>query len=60
MALFNCSCKRDCALFAVIASLILGVVAALLQITAVITVTPIFLWAVLKVKSPITATLSTV
>lgn len=49
MALFNCSCKRDCALIAVIASLILGVVAAFLQITAVITVTPAFLWVALGI-----------
>ncbi len=49
MALFNCSCKRDCTLIAVIASLILGVVAAFLQITAVITVTPAFLWVALGI-----------
>lgn len=49
MALFNCSCKRDCTLIAVVASLILGVVAAFLQITAVITVTPTFLWVALGI-----------
>lgn len=49
MSLFKCSCKRDCSLLAVIASLILGVVAAFLQITAVITVTPIFLWVALGI-----------
>lgn len=51
MAFFNCncSCKRDCTLFAVIASLILGIVAAFLQITAVITVTPAFLWVALGI-----------
>lgn len=49
MALFNCSCRRDCTLVALIASLILGVVAAFLQITAVITVTPAFLWVALGV-----------
>ena len=49
MALFNCSCKRDCTLIAVVASLILGVVAAFLQITAVITVTPVFLWVALGI-----------
>ncbi len=41
MALFDCSCRRDCSLLAAIASVILGVVAAFLQITAVITVTRI-------------------
>ena len=49
MALFNCSCRRDCTFLAVIASLILGVVAAFLQITAVITVTPAFLWVALGI-----------
>lgn len=49
MSMFNCGCKRDCALIAVIASLILGVVAAFLQITAVITVTPAFLWVALGI-----------
>lgn len=43
MAFFNCSCRRDCTLFAVIVSLVLGIIGAFLQITAVITVTPIFL-----------------
>ena len=49
MALFNCNCRRDCTLLAVIAALILGVVAAFLQITAVITVTPAFLWVALGI-----------
>lgn len=49
MTLFNCGCRRDCSLTAVIASLILGVVAAFLQITAVITVTPVFLWVALGI-----------
>lgn len=49
MALFNCSCRRDCTLVAVVASLILGIVAAFLQITAVITVAPVFLWVALGV-----------
>ena len=47
MALFNC--RRDCTLLAVIAALILGVVAAFLQITAAITVTPVFLWVALGI-----------
>ena len=49
MTLFDCNCKRDCTLFAVIAGIILGVVAAFLQITAVITVTPAFLWVALGI-----------
>ena len=49
MTLFNCSCKKDCTLIATIASLILGVIAAFLQITAVIAVTPVFLWVALGI-----------
>lgn len=49
MAIINCGCRRDCTLFAVIAAVILGIVAAFLQITAVITVTPVFLWVALGI-----------
>ena len=49
MAFINCSCKRDCSLLAVIAALLLGVIAAFLQITATITVTPAFLWVALGI-----------
>lgn len=49
MSLFCCENKTSCVTFAVIASAILGVVAALLQITAVITVTPAFLWVALGI-----------
>lgn len=49
MGLFRCSCRNECTLLAVIASLILGIVAAFLQITAVITVTPAFLWVALGI-----------
>lgn len=49
MTFLCCSCKRDCTVLALIASLIIGVVAAFLQITAVITVTPAFLWVVLGI-----------
>ncbi len=49
MSLFNCGCRRDCTLFAVIASLFIGIIAAFLQITAVITVTPAFLWVALGI-----------
>ena len=40
----NCNFRCSCTVAAVIASVILGVVAAFLQITGVITVTPVFLW----------------
>ncbi len=46
MALTNCGCKSSCTLFSLIASAIIGVVAGILQFTAIITVTPAFLWVV--------------
>lgn len=52
MSLFCCNCnngRNNCVGLSVIASVIIGVVTALLQITAIITVTPAFLWAVLGV-----------
>ena len=45
----NCQFRCSCVIAAVIASVILGVVAAFLQITGAITVTPAFLWVVLGV-----------
>lgn len=51
MALINCECesKCRCTLWAVIASVIIGVVAAFLQITGIITVGDTFLWVVLGI-----------
>ena len=49
MSIFGCRCKCSCLLAAVIASVILGVVTAFLQITGMITVTPAFLWVVLGI-----------
>ncbi len=49
MSCFNCRCSCSCALIAIIASVIIGVVAAFLQITGVITVLPVFLWVVLGI-----------
>ncbi len=49
MAIFCYDNKPSCVTLAVIASAILGVVAALLQITAVIAVTPAFLWVALGI-----------
>lgn len=46
MALFSCGNRLNCTAAAIIASVIVGVVAAFLRITAVITVTPVFLWVV--------------
>ena len=44
-----CNCKVSCPLLAIAASIIIGVITAFLQITAVITVTPAFLWVVLGI-----------
>ena len=49
MAIFCCETRASCTGLAVIASAILGVIAAFLRITAVITVTPAFLWVALGV-----------
>lgn len=44
MNLLGCNFRCNCTVAAVVASLLVGVVTAFLQITAVITVTPVFLW----------------
>ncbi len=49
MAIFCCDNRPSCVSLAIIASAILGVIAAFLQITAVITVTPAFLWVALGI-----------
>lgn len=46
MTINNCNFKCSCTAAAFIASAIIGVITAFLQITAVITVTPVFLWVV--------------
>lgn len=43
MSIFGCNCRNRCALLAIVASVIIGIVAAFLQITGTITVTPVFL-----------------
>jgi lipid-A-disaccharide synthase-like uncharacterized protein len=42
MSIVNCGKRRECSGIALIASLIIGIIAAFLQITGVITLTPIF------------------
>ncbi|MBQ3181658.1 MAG: hypothetical protein IJB50_02755 [Clostridia bacterium] len=44
-----CFCKSNCSVVAVIASVIIGIIAAVLRTTAVITLTPAFLWVVLGI-----------
>lgn len=45
-----CRCTGNCTTFAVVASVILGVITAFLRITGVITLTSAFLWVVLGVS----------
>lgn len=50
MSLFNnCSCKCDCTGISVVASIIVGIIAAFLRITGAITVTDTFLWVALGI-----------
>ena len=49
MCFLNCQCKCGCTVAALILSALLGIIAAFLQITAVITVAPVFLFAVLAI-----------
>ena len=51
MDAFRCSCRCKCPVFAIIASAVVGVVAAFLQILGTITVTPAFLWVALGVAT---------
>ena len=44
MTNFGCSCRNGCTVLSVIASIILGITAAFLRYSAVITVTSAFLW----------------
>ncbi len=46
MAFFNCEGKQDCVGLGILASIVIGVVTALLRITGVITLAPAFLWVV--------------
>ena len=43
------SCRTSCTVIAIVASLIIGIITAFLRITAVITLTPAFLWVVFGV-----------
>lgn len=44
MSCFRCNCNCRCPVVAIVVAVILGIVAAFLQITGAITVTPAFLW----------------
>lgn len=43
------SCRPGCTVIAAVASLIIGIITAFLRITAVITLTPAFLWVLLGI-----------
>lgn len=45
----NCNCRFNCTLFAIISSVVVGVVAAFLQILGIITVTTAFPWVALGI-----------
>lgn len=45
----NCNCRCNCTAVAVVASIILGILAAFLQITGAITVAAAFLWVILGI-----------
>ena len=47
--MYDCNCRISCPLLAIVASIIIGVITAFLRITAVITLTPAFLWVVLGI-----------
>lgn len=44
MITINCNCEMGCTAKAVLASIIIGIVAAVLSFTGTITITPAFLW----------------
>ena len=43
MSFFGCNCRNRCAVLSVVASILVGVLAAFLQITGTVTVTPVAL-----------------
>ena len=46
MSTNDCTCRGTCTTVALIVSIVVGIIAAFLRITAAITVTPAFLWVV--------------
>ena len=47
----TCDCKSDCTTLGIIAGIIIGIITGILRFTAVITVTPAFLWVVLGIAT---------
>jgi hypothetical protein len=53
----NCNCRISCNLLSIVAGIIIGIITAFLSITAVITVTPAFLWVALGIAVVYLATI---
>lgn len=53
----NCDCRCSCVRVSIIVSIIIGIIAAFLRFTAVIAITPAFLWAVLGIAVVVLAIL---
>ncbi len=49
MTNYNCGCRINCTGIAIIAAIIIGIITAFLTFSAVITVTPAFLWVLLGI-----------
>ena len=50
MTNLNCCCKCNCTGYAIVASIIIGIITAFLTITAAITITPVFLWVLFGIS----------
>lgn len=50
MSILGCNCKSECSIGAIIVSIIIGVVTAFLRFSAVITLTPAFLWVLFGIS----------
>ena len=50
MSMCDCRYKCSCTIGALIASLVIGIIGAFLQITAVITITPVILWVLFGIS----------
>jgi len=57
MSTCGCRYKCNCTILALIASLVIGIIGAFLQITAVITVTPVVLWVLFGIAVALLALL---
>lgn len=45
----NCNCKNNCNGLAIVASLFVGIISAILGFTGIITVAPVFFWVILGI-----------